>query len=126
MVKWLPSDVVVVRGYTNQPVRLTAEAWQNMTRNAVQVFENAVGKPATEEALRTLYWLKACGVDSQEAFFGLKERLAQPSDPSRIVRCRRCNAMLTDPVSKVLGMGPDCRMGGQARRLRLAMAGSAR
>jgi len=116
-VKYLPNDVVVVRGYTSAPVRVTTTAWMNATRNAMTTFENAIGKPTTADVTRALYWLRACGVTNKETFDGLKERLALlalPGDPSRLVRCRKCNAVLTDPISKALGIGPDCRMNGKA------------
>jgi hypothetical protein len=117
-IKYVSTDVVVMRGFTRAPVRLTATAWMNITRNAMTTFENAVGKPATQDAMRALDWLRACGVDGKETFDGLKARLALlalPGDPSRIIRCRKCNAVLSDPISKALGIGPDCRMGGKTR-----------
>lgn len=114
-VKYLPNDVVLVRGYSSAPVRLTSHAWLNTTRKAMNVFENAIGKPANAEAIRAINWLRACGV-TKETFNGMKTRLALlalPGDPSRIIRCRKCNAILTDPISKALGVGPDCRTNGK-------------
>ena len=119
-VKWLPNETVAVYGYTRRPIRLKWQTWMKWTSAAIAQVERAIAEklPRTREIQNSIDWLCACGVDSKEAFLGLKTRLAllaQPGDPSRIIRCRCCNIPLRDPLSKVLGLGPVCRNGGKQR-----------
>ncbi|MBM3129774.1 MAG: hypothetical protein FJ009_14270 [Chloroflexi bacterium] len=119
-VKWIDgAETVVVYGYERRPVRLPWQAWMQWTNVAIANVERAITEklPRTQQVTNSLDWLRSCGVDGKESFFGLKERLAllaQPGDPSRIVRCQCCNIPLSDPLSKALGIGPVCRTKGKA------------
>ncbi len=112
MIKYLPGDKVAVHGYQQSPVTFPFRTWLNVTDQALATFEASIGKLPTLAAFKAMRWLRACGIDSREKAEDYKARrplFDQPADPSRIIRCKCCNSPLTDPVSKLLGIGPVCR-----------------
>ncbi len=110
MVKFLPGGIVKVEGLG----RYTEAAWRRTSETAIRVWQNAIGQAPTPASNWARRWLAACGIASVQAFQAFERNLAllkEGPDPSRIVRCRRCQHVLTDPVSRALGIGPDCRTG---------------
>lgn len=107
---------------------LPARDWKNKCYAAIRIMRDAVGKPATNPARWAIWWLRDVhGLHTKEAVDAFEERLHQldqPGDQSRLVRCSKCGRVLSDPVSKALGMGEDCRLGGtvNAQRKLAALA----
>lgn len=102
---------------------MTLSRWMNQNRAAIRIMRECVGKPATERGLWAVDWLRANGIHSEEDFSIFEKNIqaqGEMPDPSRIIRCRKCHMVLTDPVSKAYGMGPDCRSGGAEMRRRHA------
>ena len=96
--------------------KLSFRSWLNQIKAAVRIMRESVGKPATPRAEWAIWWLKTNGLHSRgdvDAFEARIALLEQPGDPSRIVYCVRCHAPLSDPVSKLYRMGPDCRRSGR-------------
>lgn len=116
MVKFMQGGIVNVPGFGH----FTEERWINTCEIALRVWRESVGKPWNENAIWAHRFLQANGIRTLEAFEALEKNLPllkEGPDPSRIVYCRRCQRPLSDPLSKALGIGPDCRVGGvQARR----------
>jgi hypothetical protein len=127
MITYHSDDTITLRGYAPRPIKLTFRAWLNATDQAVAVVEAAFARgirtesAATQNELDSKRWLEACWErrTHEQANAKLSQLIADwksrrhladlPADPSRIIRCRSCNAPLSDPVSKLLGMGPVCR-----------------
>ena len=106
MVTYLPGNNVSV-GKRTMPFR----AWLTQTDQAITACGGAfeAGCRAPRWAIN---WLLACFDGSPEMIIGYVKRrplFDLPPDPSRIIRCERCGRVLTNPVSKVLGRGPECR-----------------
>lgn len=119
MVTVLPNEMVKVPGIGTMNV----SRWMNQNRAAIRIMRECVGKPATERGWWAVDWLKANGIHSEEDFSIFEKNiqaLGEMPDPSKIIRCRKCHLVLTDPVSKAYGMGPDCRSGGAEMRRRHA------
>ena len=132
MIYYHSNNTVIVRGYRRTPVTLAFRAWLNITDKSVAAVEIAMQRgikteaDATENELNAKRWLEACWERATRDNANapkLSQRIADwkarrhlfdiPPDPSRIVRCQCCSIPLSDPVSKLLGVGPVCRMGGK-------------
>ena len=121
MITYHGEDNVILRGYSSKPLKLTLQGWLKSTDAAITVFEAATARgvrtngDATSGEWRAKLWLTASFPHASklsEAIAGYKERrplFDLPPDPSRIIRCRSCNSPLSDPISKLLGIGPICR-----------------
>ena len=127
MIRYQSNDTVTLHGFGTRPLRFPFRVWLRTTDRAVAVVEGAFERGAKTNADATLVernakrWLEACWECAiaeagepklSELIAGWKARrnlFDLPADPSRIVRCSRCHVPLTDPVSKLLEMGPVCR-----------------
>lgn len=98
--------------------------WLNQTKAAIKIMHEAVGRPHSRRSDWAVWWLRSIGLCSKEDVDAFESRIPlidQPADPSRIIRCSRCLAPLSDPVSKLYRMGPDCRSGRVRQRARTSM-----
>ncbi len=98
---------VTVRGIG----RLNFRNWVNQMRAAIRIVTREGGS-APSGYYWARRWLLLHDLKTREAVEGMSERLAkldEPGDPSNIIRCSRCGAALSDPVSKLYRMGPECR-----------------
>jgi hypothetical protein len=120
MISYLNGDMVAVKGYQPQAEVITFRRWLAITDQAVALVNGAVESGQQElsqlstEARKAWGWLQACGLDTAEKVDGYLERrplFDQPGDPGVLVRCACCGRVLVDNVSKVLGVGPECRAG---------------
>lgn len=119
------SAVYTSRGLVKVPGcgTMSFSLWMNQNQAAIRIMRECIGKPATERGLWAVAWLKANGIHSEAEFSTFEKQvqlLGVLPDPSKIVYCSKCGAALSDPVSKMYRMGPDCRRGGMvsaARRL---------
>jgi len=127
MITYHNDDTITLRGYARRPIKLIFRAWLNATDRAVAAVEAAFARgvrsesEATQNELDAKRWLEACWErrTREQANVKMSQLIADwkarrqlvdlPADPSRIIRCRSCNAPLSDPVSKLLGIGPVCR-----------------
>lgn len=121
MITYHSDDTVILRGYTSKPLKLTLRSWLKATDAAVEVTEAAIERgvrteaDATSNELLAKRWLAASfshAAKLTEAIAGYRARRPLfdiPPDPSKIIRCWCCNTPLSDPVSKLLGIGPVCR-----------------
>lgn len=119
-VKLLGNETITIYDeHGRNPTRLAWRDWVNWTVSAVKVIRWAMGHTREEltpnewdNAMTAHNWLKANGINSQEDFLNLEARvplLLAPPDPSRVIRCRRCDRPLSDRLSQALGIGPECR-----------------
>jgi hypothetical protein len=120
MLTYLANDTVAVKGFEPQVVKVTFRDWLRLTDKAAEIVERAVAVGSQEwpqlsnGERRAWQWLAASGLNTAEALDGYKARRAlhdQPGDPGHLVYCRCCGRKLIDPVSKLLGAGPECRTG---------------
>lgn len=127
MITYHSDNMVTVRGFDQRPLKFPFRAWMRITDRAVALVEAASDRgvkapaEATLDELNAKRWLEACWerktrdqgpLKLSELIADWKARrhlLDLPPDPSRIVRCYCCNTPLSDPVSKLLGIGPICR-----------------
>jgi hypothetical protein len=120
MLTYLASDEVVVKDFAPQAVKVSFRDWLRLTDKAAEIVEGAIADGGHEWAQlsngerRAWQWLAASGLNTAEALDGYKARRAlhdQPGDRGALVRCGCCGRVLLDPVSKLLGYGPECRAG---------------
>lgn len=128
MITYHNDDTITLRGYTRRPIKLAFRAWLNATDRAVAAVEAAFARgvktesTAMQNELDAKRWLEACWerrtCDQKNApklsalIVDWKSRrylFDLSPDPSKIIRCQCCNIPLSDPVSKLLGIGPVCR-----------------
>ncbi len=127
MITYHNDDTITLRGYARRPIKLAFRAWLNATDRAVTAVEAAFARgvmtesAATQNELDAKRWLEACWERKTRDQANLKMSILiadwksrrglvdLPPDPSKIVRCQCCNIPLSDPVSKLLGIGPICR-----------------
>ncbi len=127
MLTYHNDDRVTLHGLDRRPLKLPFRVWLRITDRAIALVEAALARgvktpnEATPDEKNAKRWLQACWerrtldpgpLKLSELIADWKARrhlLDLPPDPSRIVRCCRCNSPLTDPVSKLLGIGPVCR-----------------
>lgn len=131
MITYHSDDTITLRGYARRPVKLTFRAWLNYTDAAIDVCETAIQHgvkteaDATSNELLAKRWLAASFAHASKmgeaiANYKAHRHLFDLSpDPSRLVRCKCCNIVLSDPVSKLLGVGPICRTGGKRATVRV-------
>lgn len=101
-------DTVSVPGYG----RFTFRQWLNLCDWAIQAGPDAYQSCDWATWREAVDWLRAAGFQSAADIRAYRERrrlFEQPGDPSRIVRCRVCGAVLTNPVSRALRTGPEHR-----------------
>ena len=113
-IRYLPSGNVKVIVF-GEIWNGTFRAWLNATDTALRVRAQAVAEQRKPESLNekaAALWLHACGLNHQEKIDLYLQRRAlfdSENDCSRLVRCSCCNRVLSDPLSKTLGIGPECR-----------------
>lgn len=110
----ISGDRVLMR-YGSVRFNLTTEAWINFSKDAVKTWKAARARgvkrtsDATLDELRAREFLVASGVRDVDRFEANLTLLSQPADPSHVIHCFRCGRALSDPISKALQMGPECR-----------------
>lgn len=93
----------------------TLRAWLSATDTAVAIrnaAKQAGRKPESPKEKAAALWLHACGLNQQDKIDLYVQRRAlfdTPEDAPRRVHCSRCGRVLSDPLSKLLGIGPECR-----------------
>ncbi len=108
MIHYLSGAVVRVDGMGHY----TLSNFVHNTKLAIGILRARIGQPATPGTHWAMGWLRACGAHSKEDVDRLGERLALLAgspDPVGLIRCARCTRPLSDPLSKLLGLGPECR-----------------
>lgn len=113
-VRYLPDGNVKVNVF-GEIWHGTLRAWLNATDMALAVRNAAVQagrKPESPKEKAAALWLHACGLNKQDKIDLYVQRRAlfdSPEDAPRLVHCCRCGRVLSDPLSKALGIGPECR-----------------
>ena len=128
MITYHNDNTITLRGYARRPIKLAFRAWLNATDLAVAAVEAASARgvktesDAAQNELDAKRWLEASWerrMHEQANAPKLSTLIADwksrrhlldlPPDASQIIRCRCCNTPLSDPISKLLGIGPVCR-----------------
>ncbi len=123
------------------PVRVAWRDWVDLMARSVHAVRVAMNTPISEvtpgmyqDAREGALWLTTNGIQTENDFLNFEKRLPEllaPPDPSRLVHCSKCSRVLTDKLSKALGIGPSCRMKtipvrlAQSHTKRVAMGGVA-
>lgn len=115
--KYLPNDKIRVRIGTSTE-DYTPEAWANLTDAAIAIRERAQAenrKPTTDYEKNAALWLHAAQITSAAQIEEYKKRralLRSGGDLGSLIRCKSCGRVLSDPLSKLVGVGTHCRRKG--------------
>ena len=115
--KYLPNEKIRVRigSFTGE---YTLEAWANRTDSAIAVRDRAVAenrRPQTDAERNAALWLHAAKLTTAAQIEEYKKRralLRGGGDLGKLVRCKICGRKLSDPLSKLVGVGTHCRRKG--------------
>ena len=113
MVNYSNGFVTVRSEKLNMYFRVPYDRWLKETQSAIQMrLRSPNARPTTPQERVAALWLHANDLTTatkQQAFLARLEAIQSGADDSQLVRCKKCTRVLSDPLSKALGYGPECR-----------------